>query len=94
MSDPISVFEDNVAQETYLAAYDNALKLWSVPYESSFVKTEIGETHVLLFLHGASASSTMWYNSVEELSRYYKVVAVDMVLVNPISPVCLAADSS
>jgi hypothetical protein len=45
------LFKTVNGQNKYMAAYDAALKLWPVPYESFFVTTPYGKTHVgrLLF---------------------------------------------
>ncbi|KEO82338.1 alpha/beta fold hydrolase [Tumebacillus flagellatus] len=60
-----------------------------MPFHSTFVKTSFGDTHVLIagqtdapplvLLHGMTISSTMWYPNIEELSRQFRVYAVDTI---------------
>lgn len=84
-----SVFKTPQGKADYLAAYDAALALWPVAYESLFVPTRFGATHLvasgpqgappLLLLHGLGTSATMWYPNVGELSRRFRTYAVDIV---------------
>jgi len=70
-----------------MAAYDSVLKLWSLPYESCYVTTQYGRTHIvscgpkdaapLVLLHAGQASSTMWFPNVADLARQFHVLAVD-----------------
>ena len=71
-----------------MAAYDTALALWPVPYESFDVPTRFGNTHIiasgpkgappLVLLHATSASATMWFPNIADLSREYRVYALDI----------------
>jgi len=89
MPDTISVFRNPNGEKLYMAAYEESLKLWPIPYESTTIPTKIGETHViisglkdakpLVMLHGASASSTMWFANVGELGAKYRIYAIDTV---------------
>jgi pimeloyl-ACP methyl ester carboxylesterase len=89
MPESISLFKNAKNEEKYMAAYDKALKLWPIPYETTFIPTKIGSTHVivsgnregkpLVMLHGAAASATMWYANVEELGKNHRIFAVDTV---------------
>ena len=72
-----------------MAAYDAVLALWPVPYESSDVPTRFGKTHViasgpkgampLVLLHATSASATMWFPNIADLSRNYRTFALDTI---------------
>lgn len=83
------VFKSDKAEADYKAAYDAALSLFPVKYETSFVPTQFGETHVitcgdknnppLVLLHGMNVSSTMWYPNIKDLSRNHRVIAVDII---------------
>ncbi len=89
MPEKVSVFKNAENEEAYMAAYDEALKLWPIPHESVFVSTEIGETHVLVsgavnekavvLLPGALASATMWYPNVGQLGKHFRIYAIDTV---------------
>jgi pimeloyl-ACP methyl ester carboxylesterase len=71
-----------------MAAYDATLALWDVEYESSYVATEFGETHVLsagppnadplVLLHGFGFSAAMWYPNIAAWSANHRVVALDV----------------
>jgi pimeloyl-ACP methyl ester carboxylesterase len=75
------------------------LKRWSIPYESLFIPTSYGNTHViaagdkglppLIMLHGAGMGSTIWYKNVEPLSKIRRIYAVDAVGdLNKSEPLC------
>jgi pimeloyl-ACP methyl ester carboxylesterase len=85
----IPIFKTSEGQAQYLAAYEDNLKLWPVPYTSRCVPTPYGQTHVitcgsensfpLVLLHGGYASSTMWYANVADLSASHRVYAIDTI---------------
>jgi pimeloyl-ACP methyl ester carboxylesterase len=87
---PDYVFNSLKKKELYIKSYDNTLKLWDVPFEEIDVKTNYGIAHVivcgpktgqsLVLFHGTDASSTMWYPNVTELSKAYRVYAIDFPL--------------
>jgi pimeloyl-ACP methyl ester carboxylesterase len=87
MESPVHLFKTSEGQARYLAAYDAALRLWPVPFESHLLTTEYGQTHVissgpedafpLVLLHGGQASSTMWFANVADLSAKFRVLALD-----------------
>jgi hypothetical protein len=78
MDNPIKLFKTSKGQAQYFATYDAALGLWPILYESRFVTTPYGRTHViscgpddgfpLLLLHAGQASSTMWFPNIADLS--------------------------
>ena len=73
----------------YFAAYDAALGLWPLPFESTYVTTAYGQTHViscgvkdarpLVLLHGGYASSTMWFPNITDLAKKFRVLALDTI---------------
>lgn len=75
---------------TYEEAYDQALKLWQVPFEERYIDTRFGKAHLLVsgpenaeplvLLHGLNASSTMWYPNIKQLSEYYRIYAIDFFM--------------
>lgn len=87
MLESISIFKTAYAKARYFAAYDAVLELWSVPYESRYVTTRFGKTHIvvsgsvdapsLVLLHPQNMSATVWFPNVAELSRAYRVYAID-----------------
>lgn len=84
-----SAFRTEAGKRQYLAAYEATLKLWPIPYESLFVPTQFGNTHLivagprtgipLVLLHGALASATMWFPNVADFSHRYRLYALDCV---------------
>ncbi|MES2593636.1 MAG: alpha/beta hydrolase [Bacteroidota bacterium] len=82
---------------TYEEAYNQALKLWQVPFEEKYINTHFGKAHVivsgpenaepLILLHGLNASSTMWYPNIKQLSEYYRIYAIDFFM-EPGKSVC------
>jgi pimeloyl-ACP methyl ester carboxylesterase len=87
MSEQRSMFKTPQGEAQYLAAYDATLRQWPVPVESFDVPTRFGSTHVnacgpqsappLVLLHGFCFSSTMWHPNVADLSRAYRIYALD-----------------
>lgn len=73
----------------YYQTYDDSLALWPVHYETFYVSTRFGQTHIiasgpkdaspLVLLHGALFSSTMWYPNIADWSRKYRTYAIDII---------------
>ena len=71
-----------------LAAYDALLAELTVPYETHWVETRHGLTHLiaagnaaaqpLAFWHGLDASAPTWVNQLNAIARTYRVYAVDV----------------
>ncbi len=84
-----SIFKTPEDEAKYMAAYEAVLALWPVPYESFDVLTRFGKTHViasgpkeaqpLVLLHATSASATMWFPNIADLSRNYRTYALDTI---------------
>src|SRR6266571_4649797 len=84
-----SMFKTPQGQARYLAAYEATLALWPVTVESFPVPTRFGTTHVnacgprgahpVVLLHELGISGTMWYQNVADLSRSYRVYALDTI---------------
>jgi pimeloyl-ACP methyl ester carboxylesterase len=85
----VSVFRSHEGELEYLAAYEDALKLWPVPFEEAYVPTRLGDTHIiasgplgatpLVLLHPSGSPATIWYRNVGILSERYRTYAVDTV---------------
>jgi pimeloyl-ACP methyl ester carboxylesterase len=83
------VFRSKEAKARFMAAYDVVLAKWPVAYESLYVPTSLGMTHViasgpidappLLLIPGLGATATVWRPNVQELSRHFRVLAVDVI---------------
>ena len=81
------VFPTKTGKMLYLRSYNNALRLWKVKYIEDDVQTTYGLAHVIIsgpkngapvvLFHGTDASSTMWFPNIQELSKKYRVYAID-----------------
>lgn len=84
-----SVFRNAQGEAEYLAAYDEALANWPVPFEEQFVPTRFGPAHIitcgpkqappLLLLQGMGLSVPNWEPWIARLSASYRVYAPDLV---------------
>jgi pimeloyl-ACP methyl ester carboxylesterase len=89
MPENIYAFKSDRGQMQYFAAYDAALGLWPLPFESTYITTAYGQTHIiscgvknaspLVLLHGGYASSTMWFPNITDLARKFHVLALDTI---------------
>jgi pimeloyl-ACP methyl ester carboxylesterase len=89
MNNLTSPFKSTKGKTEYLAAYEGMMKYWPVPYETMDVPGYYGCTHLvisgpkearpLVLLHGGRASLTMWSANVSDLSRDYRVYAIDIM---------------
>jgi pimeloyl-ACP methyl ester carboxylesterase len=85
----MAVPADSNVSERFFAAYDEVLAGWPVPHEAIDVPGEFGTTRVnacgppgaapLVLLPGGGATSTVWFANVADLSREYRVFAVDTI---------------
>jgi pimeloyl-ACP methyl ester carboxylesterase len=83
------LFKTPEGQAEYLTAYNATLQLWPIPYEDLYIPTRYGKTHAiasgprdappLILLHAASASATMWFPSIADLSRNHRTYALDTI---------------
>ena len=85
----LSHWKDAGARAAYERAYAASLELWPIPFESRFVRTPFGDTHVIVagepdgepvvMLHAASLSAVQWYLQAEVLGRTHRLFAVDLM---------------
>ncbi|MCE5168384.1 alpha/beta fold hydrolase [Paenibacillus profundus] len=83
-----SIFRSDSMRAHFTAAYDQALSEWPVSYESCFVTTDFGTTHMikcgnksnppLLLIHGMTATSLMWSANIAEWSKDYYVHCIEI----------------
>jgi len=84
------IFKTKSEKQAYINSYDQALKLWDIPYTEENIKTTYGTAHViiagskngkdLVLLHGMDASSTMWYPNIQALAKNHHVYAIDFMM--------------
>jgi pimeloyl-ACP methyl ester carboxylesterase len=89
LSSNLTIFRKKGNTESFIEAYDEALKLWPVPYEELMIPTRFGETHIvaagnedakpLILIHGMTFSATMWYANIAMLSSCFRVYALDTI---------------
>lgn len=85
----LSIFTSQAGEAAYEAAYEAMLLRWTVPYESRFVRTRLGLTHVLtagprdampiVLLPAVAVSAAEWFANVGSLSRHFRIFAFDIV---------------
>ncbi len=85
----MGIYKTASGEQAVKNRYQMLLDNWSVVYERHVVKTSFGDTHViscgnkqhpaLVLLHGSGSNSTRWLSEVEEWSKEYYVVAVDLI---------------
>lgn len=83
------MFKSTKHESDYMAAYESTLALWQTDYESIYIETAYGTTHVvvsgpengdpLMLLNGFGFGATMWYPNVGVLATRYRVYAVDVI---------------
>jgi pimeloyl-ACP methyl ester carboxylesterase len=84
---PIFGTEENRAK--LMAIYDEALRQWPVPFETSFVLTRYGKTHViasgdpasppLVMTHPAAVGGFVWSSIIDPLSEKHRVYALETI---------------
>jgi pimeloyl-ACP methyl ester carboxylesterase len=84
-----SAFKNSQGEALYMAAYEAGLRLWTIPYEEKDIPSRFGSTHLvacgpqeappLVLLHSALANLTGWAYNVADLSRDYRVYALDVM---------------
>ncbi|MGE5397083.1 MAG: alpha/beta fold hydrolase [Chitinophagales bacterium] len=87
MKEP-NIFKSEAGRKSILAAYDQIMRQWPLPYESKIIPTRHGETHIvacgsekspsLILLHGSGSNATMWIGDVSIFASSYRVYAIDI----------------
>ena len=85
----LSHWKDHDARLAYERAYAASLELWPIPWESRFVETTFGDTHVIVsgepdgepvvLLHAASLSAVQWSLQAGGLGQTHRLYAVDLM---------------
>jgi pimeloyl-ACP methyl ester carboxylesterase len=81
-------FKSPEGEAEFMAAYEATMRLWPVPYESMNITGRYGRTHLvvsgpkdaptLVLLHMFFTSLTQWAANIADLSRDYRVYAIDV----------------
>ncbi|MCG8696419.1 MAG: alpha/beta hydrolase, partial [Bacteroidales bacterium] len=90
LSAPLSLYKTGEAEKISHQSYDKAMTLWDIDYKEDYVVTDYGQSHViisgkddappLILLPGLFCDATMWYANVGELSKYFKVYSLDLLV--------------
>lgn len=86
----VAGWKSSAGRQAYLSAYDSAMQLWPVPFDSQPVATRFGDTHVVasgspqappvVTFHAATGfGATQWYPNVARISEDYRMHAVEFV---------------
>jgi pimeloyl-ACP methyl ester carboxylesterase len=85
----VSRYKSENAREKAFASYDSLLSRSPVPYETRFVETAFGPTHLvasgttdappLVLLHGLGSNATGWGSNVAALADRFRVYALDTI---------------
>jgi pimeloyl-ACP methyl ester carboxylesterase len=88
MTEYQSIFKSPEAEAAYVANYDRALEKWPVPYETKYVSTAFGDTHMivsgpedgepLILLHGGGVDANSMA-PLAALAQSYRVYALDTI---------------
>lgn len=84
-----SPFRSAKGEAEYMAAYEASMRLWPAPYETMDIPSRFGRTHLvvngpndappLVLFHCFFTSLTVWAYNIADLSREYRVYALDMM---------------
>jgi pimeloyl-ACP methyl ester carboxylesterase len=84
-----SGFKTPRGEAAYMAAYEESMRLWTVPYQSRDLPSRFGSTHLvacgpedgppLVLLHCFFTSLTTWAYNVAALSQHRRVYALDVM---------------
>lgn len=87
MKEKYSIFTSASGEQKFQEVYEQNMNSWTVSYESRFVNTTYGKTHVLIsgpehgepmiLLHGMTVNSTMWAQNISALSERYRTYCID-----------------
>jgi pimeloyl-ACP methyl ester carboxylesterase len=85
---PKSLYKTEEGRKIANTSYNRALSLCDAEYSEDFVETDFGESHLLIYgeddakplilLPGLFGDASMWYTNAGELSKNYRVYALDM----------------
>lgn len=84
-----SIYKTDEGKRLVLSFYESLLKQWHKPSKKHVIETTFGDTFIMesgrenaqpvFLLHGSSSNAGMWTADVKELSRNYRVFAIDII---------------
>ena len=82
-------FKSEKAKEEFTEMYDAFANEWPVDFQDTIIKTSYGYTSVkicgqqnakpLVLLNGGGSNSLLWIPNIEDLSKHYKIYAVEHI---------------
>lgn len=85
----LPIYGTEATRAALMALYDERLRSWPVPFDTSFVSTRFGETHVittgepgapeLLMLAPMGVAGVVWWSIIAALSSKHRVYALDTI---------------
>jgi len=89
MTEHQSIYKNAQAEAAFMAEYNGALERLTVPYETKYVPTSYGDTHMIvsgpkggepiIVLHGGDIDSTFMIPIIAGLAQSYRVYALDII---------------
>jgi pimeloyl-ACP methyl ester carboxylesterase len=86
---PVNLYKTPDDYQSVMDFYNRSLASWEIPFQSSFVTTTYGSTHVvacgakngkpLVLFHGQNANAASWVKWVHALAADWKLIAVDTI---------------
>lgn len=85
----MSIYPSSVIKQQMMGIYEQKLNRWPVAYESIYVDTTFGKTHILasgskespplVLLPGLAVTSAIWLPNIAAFSQKYRCYAVDLI---------------
>jgi pimeloyl-ACP methyl ester carboxylesterase len=85
----LPIYRTEATRTALMAMYDARLRSWPIPFETSFVPTRYGKTHVittgdpaappLVLLHPMGVAGVVWWSIISALSERHRVYALDTI---------------
>ncbi len=82
------IYKSEAGHQKILAVYDNLLKRWPVPFETTYIPTRLGDTFMIacgdpdappvVLMHGSSANASFWMGDITRYAQQYRVYALDI----------------
>jgi pimeloyl-ACP methyl ester carboxylesterase len=89
LADNSTLYRSDEGYQLVVAHYDATLQGMGVPYESEYVETRFGPTHVVVcgqeqgmpvvLWHGLNANAATWANWIPALAPTYRIFAIDTI---------------
>ena len=85
----MSIYRNSAIYKQMMEIYEDKLSRWGTPYESVYVHTTYGKTHVivsgpkdkppLILIPGLAVTAAMWQPNIAMFSQHFRCFAVDVI---------------